>query len=91
LEALDNVARHAGPDVHVIVRARTTSTEATFEVIDNGPGFPADRVAHASGLQYIADRIEALDGTLVVESSDGGTRVRAVVPLPDPARQNPSD
>lgn len=86
LEALDNVARHAGPNVHVIVRARTTSSEATFEVVDDGAGFRADQIADASGLQYIADRIEALDGTLVVESSDGGTRVRAVVPLTDAAR-----
>jgi signal transduction histidine kinase len=82
LEALDNVARHAGPDVHVVVRARTTSSEATFEVVDDGAGFRPEALLEPSGLQHIADRIEALDGRLEVDSSEKGTRVRATVPLP---------
>ena len=81
LEAMDNVARHAGSDVHVLVRARTSATEATFEVIDDGSGFRPDQLLEPSGLQHIADRIEALNGTLSIESSDAGTRVRAVVPI----------
>jgi signal transduction histidine kinase len=49
--------------------------------IDNGRGFHADAFVSGSGLQFIADRIDALNGTLDVDSSDDGTRVRAVVPL----------
>jgi signal transduction histidine kinase len=80
LEALDNVARHAGPDVHVVVRARITASTAMFEVTDDGSGFHPDELTEVSGLQHIADRIEALDGTLSVDSSERGTRVRAEVP-----------
>lgn len=82
LEALENVARHAGSGVNVVVRVRTTVSEAAFEVIDDGKGFAVEEVDVHSGLQHIADRIEALDGTLVVDSSESGTTVRAVVPLP---------
>jgi signal transduction histidine kinase len=82
LEALDNIARHAGPDVHVSVRARTTSTEATFEVVHDGTGGAQGKLLDPAALQHIADRIEALDGHLEVDSSGTGTRVCAVVPLP---------
>ena len=82
VEALDNVARHAGPGVQVLVRARTRPGVATFEVSDDGSGFRAEQVLEPSGLQHMADRIEALEGQLVVESSDRGTRVKATVPLP---------
>ena len=81
LAAMDNAARHAGSDVDVLVRARTNATEATFEVIDDGSGFHPGEMLEPSGLQYIADRVEALNGTLSIESSDEGTRVRAVVPI----------
>jgi signal transduction histidine kinase len=52
---------------------------AVIEVEDDGVG-GADAAA-GSGLRGLADRVEALDGRLVVESPPGrGTRVRAVIP-----------
>jgi signal transduction histidine kinase len=56
----------------------------TVEVADDGVG-GADP-ANGSGLRGLADRVAALDGTLVVDSPQGsGTRVRAEIPVRQPA------
>jgi len=77
-ESLTNVGRHAagaGATVH-IERAGDT---VVVEVADDGPG-GAD-TARGSGLRGLADRVEALGGTLRVWSpAGGGTRVRAELP-----------
>jgi signal transduction histidine kinase len=50
------------------------------EVADDGCG-GAD-VAGGTGLRGLADRVEALDGRLLVESPVGdGTRVAATIPI----------
>jgi hypothetical protein len=77
-EALANVAKHA--------RASQTSVQVSIdewllkvEVTDTGIG-GADAAA-GSGLQGLADRVEALGGSLTVTSSvHGGTRVVAELP-----------
>jgi signal transduction histidine kinase len=52
---------------------------AIVEVADDGVG-GADPT-HGSGLRGLADRVEALDGILQVESTPGlGTRIRAEIP-----------
>jgi signal transduction histidine kinase len=51
-----------------------------IEVSDDGVG-GAD-ASKGTGLRGLADRIEALDGRLEVESSaESGTRLRAEIPL----------
>ena len=51
---------------------------AVIEVVDDGRG-GADPLG--GGLRGLRDRVEALDGTLHVDSQDGaGTRVRAEIP-----------
>jgi signal transduction histidine kinase len=51
----------------------------TVEVSDDGVGGADSR--RGSGLQGLADRIEALDGRLDVHSPPGaGTRLRAEIP-----------
>jgi signal transduction histidine kinase len=78
-EALTNAAKHAcASRVHVSV-GRTNGT-AMVDVADDGQG-GADP-PNGSGLRGLADRIEALGGTLEVESpQEAGTTLRARMPL----------
>jgi signal transduction histidine kinase len=78
-EALTNVAKYADATA-VRVRAERNDGRVLVEVADDGVG-GADP-ALGSGLRGLADRVEALDGRLDVESAEGaGTRVRAVIPV----------
>jgi len=78
-EALTNTAKYAEASearVSIVVAGR----EVAIEVADDGVGGAA--AADGSGLHGLADRAEALGGTLVVDSPPGGgTTVRATVPL----------
>ncbi|HSL66114.1 MAG TPA: GAF domain-containing sensor histidine kinase [Gaiellaceae bacterium] len=78
-ESLTNVAKHADASA-VDVRVTRRNGVARVEVVDDGVG-GADP-ARGSGLRGLADRVEALDGRLVVESAPAaGTRVWAEIPL----------
>jgi signal transduction histidine kinase len=84
LEAVQNIAKHAGPGAtaRVVVRERDDAVE--LEGADVGRGFDDARgstAASGSGLQGIADRVGALGGDLRVTSAiDEGTVLRARVP-----------
>jgi PAS domain S-box-containing protein len=83
-ESLTNVAKYAQAST-ARVRVDASNGHAVVEVTDDGVG-GADPV-RGSGLRGLADRVEALDGRLEVESVPGrGTQVRAVIPL-DGARR----
>jgi signal transduction histidine kinase len=77
-ESLTNVAKYADArSAHVSVSRRDGF--AIVEVEDDGVG-GAD-VSRGSGLRGLADRVEALQGRLLVSSELGrGTRVRAEIP-----------
>jgi signal transduction histidine kinase len=77
-EALTNVAKYAQARVaHVLVTH--AAGRLVVEVADDGIG-GAD-VAGGSGLRGLADRVDALDGRLLVVSPPGeGTSVRAELP-----------
>jgi PAS domain S-box-containing protein len=78
-EALTNVAKYAQAS-HATVEVQRRDQELVVEVVDDGVG-GADP-SGGSGLRGLADRVEALDGLLSVESAPGsGTRVAAVIPL----------
>jgi PAS domain S-box-containing protein len=79
-ESLTNVVKYAGA-TSVRVRLEVTGDGVvTAEVSDDGVG-GADP-ANGTGLRGLVDRVEALDGRLVVDSpAGGGTRVRAEVPI----------
>jgi PAS domain S-box-containing protein len=80
-EALANVQKHAGAS-RAVVRARIGRNELLVEVRDDGVG-GADSAG--GGLRGLSDRVEALGGTLVLESpAGGGTRVAARIPLDQP-------
>jgi PAS domain S-box-containing protein len=76
-EALTNVAKYAQATT---VRVRVAASDATvlIEVSDDGVG-GADP-AGGSGLRGLADRVEALGGSLeVVSPAGGGTSIRATI------------
>lgn len=76
-EALANAGKHARAS-HVRIDLICTGSAAVLEIGDDGEG-GAD--ANGSGLRGLRDRVEALDGSLVVESEPGqGTVLRAVFP-----------
>ena len=77
-ESLTNVAKYANAK-RATVRIVQDNGSAVIEVEDDGVG--GANAADGSGLRGLADRVEALDGELTVESPPGrGTRVRAVIP-----------
>jgi PAS domain S-box-containing protein len=78
-EALTNVAKYSEASA-VEVRAERQNGRVVVEVADDGIGGADPSLG--SGLRGLADRVEALDGRLEVESKTGdGTTVRAVIPL----------
>ncbi len=84
LEALQNVAKYAGAS-HAALSVARSSGELTFEVADDGTGFDPAVTRYGTGLQGIADRLGALDGTLSVVSSPGsGTHLLGRIPVRAP-------
>jgi signal transduction histidine kinase len=77
-EALTNVAKHASAtEASVLLERETAALQVT--VVDDGIG--GARVTPGSGLAGLRDRLEALDGTLTLESEAArGTTVRASIP-----------
>ena len=53
-----------------------------FAVDDDGRGFDADATSYGTGLQGMADRLDAIGGELVVESRPGtGSTISGRVPV----------
>jgi signal transduction histidine kinase len=81
LQALDNVAKHAGA-TRAEVRLAQADGELTFEVSDDGDGFDPAQTGYGTGLQAMADRLDAVGGTLKVHSQPGmGAQVTGRVPV----------
>ena len=81
LEALQNVAKYANASV-ATVAIRTDDRSLLFSVTDDGTGFDPSSTGYGTGLQGIADRLGALDGSLEVTSANGaGTSITGRLPL----------
>jgi signal transduction histidine kinase len=75
LEALQNVAKYADATT-ATVRLGATDGWLTFQVEDDGRGFDPDE-AKGSGIQGMADRLDAIGGSLEITSEpDAGTVVQ---------------
>jgi signal transduction histidine kinase len=78
-EALANVAKHASATAVSVTVVRRQNHAVVIEVADDGVGGADPN--RGSGLRGLGDRVQALGGTLDVESSAGtGTRLRAEIP-----------
>jgi signal transduction histidine kinase len=81
LEAMQNAAKYASASS---VSIRLSQAEGWLELAieDDGAGFDPAATARGSGLQNMADRLEALGGSLEVRSTVGsGTTVAGRVPI----------
>jgi signal transduction histidine kinase len=75
LEALNNAAKYAEA-TSVEIRLAQAEHELRFEVVDDGRGFDPGSIGYGTGLQGMADRLDALGGDLSVRSAPGtGTSV----------------
>jgi len=75
LEALQNVAKYAEAS-SASVRLTQRDGDLMFEIEDDGRGFDATLTRRGTGLQGMADRLDAIGGTLTVRSTPGeGTLV----------------
>jgi signal transduction histidine kinase len=81
LEALQNMAKYAEATKGHI-RLAQSNGQLTFEVRDDGRGFDPAVTTPGSGLTNMADRLEALGGSLTVTSQPGaGTTVTGSIPV----------
>ncbi|MGZ8579020.1 MAG: histidine kinase [Actinomycetota bacterium] len=71
LEGLNNVAKYAEASSATVELAQSNGT-LVFSVRDDGRGFDVASAWNGTGLQGMADRLDALGGNLRVESSPGG-------------------
>jgi signal transduction histidine kinase len=89
LEAIQNAGKHANASavsVEIVDRGKLA-----FEVRDDGAGFKAGGIHPGSGLTNMRDRIAAVGGELVVESTPGkGTAVSGSVPIGGGRREAPA-
>jgi signal transduction histidine kinase len=77
-ESLANAVKHARAR-RAGVSIRNLGDTVEVEVNDDGQG--GATMAGGSGLMGLRDRVEAIDGTLTVDSPPGqGTRITAVLP-----------
>jgi len=96
-EAIHNVILHARA-TRLAVELELTGSRLRCTVADNGIGFGYDANRPADdrgvGLTSMRERVEALNGSLVISGArGGGAIVKVVVPLPGPerpARREPS-
>jgi signal transduction histidine kinase len=80
LEALNNIAKYAQATSAQVILSRHDGA-LTFDVTDDGRGFDPAATGYGTGMQGMADRLDAIGGTLEVRSEPGGgTRVAGSVP-----------
>jgi signal transduction histidine kinase len=81
LEALNNVAKYAAATSATITLAQEDG-HLTFEVHDDGAGFDVGSARSGTGLQGMADRLDAVGGSLTIVSALGdGSTVGGWVPV----------
>ena len=81
LEALQNVQKYASAS-SAAVKLTAVDGHLRCEVTDDGAGFDPASTPQGSGLQNMADRLDALGGSFAVRSAPGrGTTVTAELPV----------
>jgi signal transduction histidine kinase len=81
LEAMQNISKYANA-THATIALSASEGELTFTVTDDGDGFDLTLTNYGTGMEGMADRVDAIGGRLDVESSPGvGTTVTGVLPI----------
>jgi signal transduction histidine kinase len=81
LEALQNAAKYADAS-SATVRLGHENGHLVFTVTDDGRGFDTASTPRGSGLQNMADRLEAIGGAVEVASAPGrGTTITGRIPV----------
>jgi signal transduction histidine kinase len=82
MEAVQNAVKHAQGATRIVVVLLDAGRRLTFEVRDDGAGFPDNPATHGAGLANITDRLTSVGGRLTIASSRGqGTRVIGTIPI----------
>jgi len=82
LEGLQNVAKYAYAS-HVTISLARVDGYLSFSLVDDGVGFDPSTTTLGSGLRGIEDRLDALGGSVRIESLEGaGTTLAGSVPIP---------
>jgi len=83
-EALTNIERHSGAS-HVRIDLRGHARGGTLRIADNGCGLGVSQARADTGgglgMRNMQERIDQIDGSLVIRSSPAGTEIEATVPL----------
>jgi len=80
-EALQNAAKHGGPDTTATITARADDQTLTLTISDTGRGFDPSTIG--TGLTNMTDRVAAIGGELVIDAARGcGTRLTATLATP---------
>jgi signal transduction histidine kinase len=86
LEAVQNVAKHAGQHAQAAVRLQHDHRTLAVRIEDNWCGFDPAHTPESAGLANIHTRIEILGGAVMLTSTPGHGAVPSIS-LPWPARQ----
>jgi signal transduction histidine kinase len=79
-EALTNIVKHAQA-TSVRVSVCVVGADVLVEIDDDGEGFDPRAQTSGFGLAGMNERVYLAGGTLDVESSQGGTTIRARLPV----------
>ena len=80
-EIITNITKHSEAD-YVLISFKTHSNRLHIKIRDNGTGFDMKAIESGNGIQSITKRVEAIKGTVNLESEIGeGTKWEIDVPL----------
>ena len=83
LEAMQNIAKYADA-TSTVIRLAESNGFLVFEIQDDGRGFDPKETGYGTGLQGMADRLDAIGGRLEIASEPArGTQVRGRIRLPE--------
>jgi PAS domain S-box-containing protein len=78
-EALHNVFYHSEATIASIT-IRETTTEVSFEIVDNGKGFDVTKIEQSNGLTVMKERAASINASLTISSKPGsGTEVLLIL------------
>ena len=88
LEALQNAVKHAQATT-MVISVEESAGELRFTAGDDGRGIDVTRARSGSGIQNMADRMAALNGSLDLDTARGGGQRRLPVPARGPELADP--